>query len=47
MPGSPQFASVMSDWQTAPSFSDATFSFVPPTGAQKIDFLPVAPAMPR
>jgi hypothetical protein len=47
MPGSPQFASVMSNWQTAPKFTDATFSFVPPQGAQKIDFLPVAPAMPK
>jgi len=47
MPGSPQFVSVMSNWQTAPTFTDATFSFVPPKGAQKIDFLPVAPAVPK
>ena len=47
MPGSPQFVSVMSNWQTAPVFTDATFSFVPPKGAQKIDFLPVAPAVPN
>ena len=44
MPGSPQFTSVMSDWQMAPTITDATFSFVPPQGAQKIDFMPVAPA---
>jgi hypothetical protein len=43
MPGSPQFASVMSNWQTAPKVTDATFAFTPPKGAQKIDFLPVAP----
>ena len=44
MPGSPQFVSVMSNWQTAPTITDATFSFVPPKGAQEIDFLPVASA---
>jgi hypothetical protein len=43
MPGSPQFASVMSDWQTAPKVTKATFNFTPPKGARKIDFLPVAP----
>ena len=47
MPGSPQFVSVMSNWQTASAIPDATFSFVPPKGAQKIDFLPVAPAVPN
>jgi hypothetical protein len=47
MPGSPQFVTVLSDWQTAPAITDTTFSFVPPKGAQKIDFLPVAPAMPK
>ncbi len=47
MPGSPQFVAVMSNWQTAPKVTDAMFDFVPPKGAQKIDFLPVAPAMPK
>ena len=47
MPGSPQFVSVMSNWQTAPVITDAIFSFVPPKGAQKIDFLPAAPAVPK
>ena len=47
MPGSPQFVSVMSNWQTAPKVTDATFNFVPPKSAQKIDFLPVAPAIQR
>ena len=37
----------MSNWQTASTITDATFSFVPPKGAQKIDFLPVAPAVPK
>jgi len=39
MPGSPQFTSVMSNWQTAPKVSDAMFAFAPPRGAKKIDFL--------
>jgi hypothetical protein len=43
MPGSPQFSSVMTNWQTAPQVTDATFAFSPPKGAQKIEFLPVAP----
>ena len=43
MPQSPQFTSVMSNWQTAPKVSASTFSFVPPKGAQKIDFLTMAP----
>ena len=38
MPQSPQFTSVMSNWQTAPKVSSATFSFVPPKGARQIDF---------
>lgn len=43
MPESPQFTSLMSNWQTAPKVSAATFSFVPPKGAQRIDFLTMAP----
>lgn len=43
MPGSPQFTSLMTNWQMAPKVTDATFAFTPPKGAQKIDFLPVAP----
>ena len=42
MPGSPQFTSVMSSWQTAPKLSASTFTFVPPKGTHKIDFMPVA-----
>ncbi len=44
MPGSPQFTSLMSNWQTAPKLTDATFTFAPAKGAKKIDFLPVAAA---
>lgn len=43
MPQSPQFTSLMSNWQTAPKVSASTFSFVPPEGAQKIDFVTMAP----
>ena len=43
MPQSPQFTSVMSNWKTAPKVSATTFSLTPPNGAQKIDFLTMAP----
>ena len=43
MPQSPQFTSVMSNWQTSPKVSAATFSFVPPKGARQIDFKTMAP----
>jgi hypothetical protein len=44
MPESPQFVSVLSDWQTPAEVADATFSFVPPQGSRRIEFLPVGPA---
>lgn len=44
MPQSPQFASVMSDWDTAPKITGATFTFTPPKGSTRIDFLPMATA---
>lgn len=44
MPQSPQFVSVMSDWETAPKIADAAFNFTPPKGSKKIDFLPTATA---
>jgi hypothetical protein len=37
--GSPQFATVLSNWNTAPKVTDGTFAFAPPKGAQRIDFL--------
>ena len=33
---------VMSDWNVAPAVADARFNFVPPPGAKKISFMPVA-----
>jgi hypothetical protein len=44
MPESPQFVSVLSDWETPPDVADATFSFVPPKESRRIDFLPVTPS---
>jgi hypothetical protein len=44
MPESPQFVSVLSDWQTPAEIADAMFSFVPPQGSRRIEFLPVGPA---
>jgi len=37
----PQFAVVVTKWDLKPQFSDKTFSFSPPAGARKIDFLPL------
>jgi hypothetical protein len=42
MPASPQFESVLFNWNLAPNVSEATFTFTPPSGAQRIDFLPIA-----
>jgi hypothetical protein len=42
MAGSPQFSSTLSNWNLAPNVSAATFSFTPPAGAQKVEFLPVS-----
>ena len=37
--GQPDFAVVISNWNLSPSVSDGLFTFVPPQGAKKIDFL--------
>lgn len=37
--GTPEFRTEFSQWNFAPDFTDATFHFTPPPGAQKIDFL--------
>ena len=42
MAGSPQFESVLSNWNLAPNVSAATFAFTPPAGAQRVEFLPVS-----
>jgi hypothetical protein len=38
-PAQPQFMVLMSNWNVAPSVSDALFRFTPPQGAKKTDFL--------
>ena len=38
--GSPQWTAYLSDWKTAPHLADALFKFTPPTGVQKIKFVP-------
>jgi hypothetical protein len=40
MTNAPQFSVVITKWNLKPQFSDATFAFKPPAGAQKVDFLP-------
>ena len=42
--GAPQFTVVMTKWNLAPKFSDGTFTFTPPKGARKVDFLPLGPS---
>jgi len=41
LPASPQWTAYLSDWNFSPVFADNFFSFVPPAGALKIEFLPV------
>ena len=36
----PQFAVTVTKWNTKPNFGARTFSFTPPAGAKKVDFLP-------
>jgi len=36
----PQFAVTMTKWNLRPKFNAETFSFTPPAGAKKVDFLP-------
>jgi hypothetical protein len=37
--GAPQFAVVMTNWDTAPKLAEFTFAFAPSKDAKKIDFL--------
>lgn len=38
-PGQPQFWAELSDWDLSPAVTDASFSFTPPAGAEKIPLL--------
>jgi hypothetical protein len=42
VPGDPQFTAVFSDWDFSPRLPEILFSFVPPAGADKIEFIPVS-----
>jgi hypothetical protein len=42
LPGSPQWAAYLFDWNFSPQLTDNLFSFTPPQGAEKIKFIPVA-----
>ena len=46
MPESPQFVVLLSKWDAAPKLTDDTFKFVPPQGAQQIQFLQTSAAAP-
>jgi hypothetical protein len=37
--GQPQFGADLSNWNLAPEVSDALFTFTPPDGADRIQFL--------
>jgi len=40
LPNAPQFAVTVTRWNLTPKFGPQTFSFVPPAGAKRVDFLP-------
>jgi hypothetical protein len=46
LPYAPQWTAYFSDWNLAPQLADNLFTFTPPEGAQKINFLPVKKAAP-
>ena len=41
VPGAPQFTALLSDWDFSPRLPELLFSFVPPEGVDKIEFIPV------
>jgi hypothetical protein len=40
LPNAPQFAVTVTKWNLKPDFGAQTFSFTPPAGARRVDFLP-------
>jgi hypothetical protein len=40
LPNAPQFAVTVTRWNLKPAFNSETFTFAPPAGAKKVDFLP-------
>lgn len=47
MVNAPQFSVITTNWNLEPSFTAATFSFTPPEGAQRVEFLPLGAEAPR
>ena len=41
MAGAPEFAVVMTNWNTAPKLTEGMFVFAPPKGAKRTEFLPL------
>ena len=41
-PGAPQFSVVITKWNLKPTFTPQTFSFRPPSGAKRVEFVPLA-----
>jgi hypothetical protein len=41
LPGSPQFTAYLTDWNFSPQLPDSLFVFTPPSGAEKVKFMPV------
>lgn len=38
--GAPQFTGLLTNWDVSPQLSDDLFTFVPPQGSEKIEFIP-------
>jgi hypothetical protein len=45
--GSPQWTATLTDWNLSPQLDAAVFSFVPPKGAEMIDFAPLRATAPQ
>lgn len=41
LPASPQFVVYFQEWNFSPKLNDSLFTFVPPPGTEKINFIPV------
>ncbi len=40
--GAPQFTALLNNWNLTPSLQDSDFTFSPPEGAEKIEFIPAS-----
>jgi len=46
LPGSQEWIAYLTQWNIAPKLNDPLFTFVPPSGAERIQFLPVKNSTP-